>query len=492
MFFLSTLSNIVNAAEDQKGLFNQISEINKNATDGSSYTYQVTGNEIIAGSNLDNLSSKSYWPVKKAVNWTVSGSSSNEGIQGTVGIYNSSATNVSGKLTLKNIGSLKSGTDIKTATASDVNGGVKNLTGYLSSNGKGASETPAVVVYNSNLDVDNVVFAGSSNGNLSDQSELGGAIHVRKGNTVQITDANGNKKTVTVTGTPVANIKNSKFIENKSNDNGAAINTDHVQLNVSNSQFVKNSVTGHGGALDVGGTTTLTNSRFYNNKANELGGAIFVHDYSTLTSQNNVFEGNSVSNQNGGAVENTGTLKINGDTFIKNSADGTTSSGGAVSNDFVTYYDSNNVATKYRGTAEIKNATFKNNTAKNTGGAVYNVGTMASQGSTYTSNTAKSGGAVSNDTPKGQTVSQFTSTNDTYNSNKATSVGGAVYNTANATFDGVTFSNNSATQGGAIYNTGTVTLNNAYKTKIYNNTSSGVGSAIYNTGTVIRQGGFGF
>ena len=484
LVFLSTLSNTININAAEKGIFNQIDEINQNANNGDTYNYKVTGNEIISNTNLSQVSSKTFWPVQKAVNWNITGNKANENIQGTVGIYNTATSNVSGKLTLKNIGSVKTGTDIKNASLSDVNGAVKNLTSHLNNNNKEASETPAVYVINSNLDVDNVVFAGSSNGNLSNSSEAGAAIHVRKVQTMQITDANGNKKTVTVSGTPVANISNSKFIENKTNDNGAAINVDKVQLNVSNSQFVKNTANEHAGAIDVGGNTVFENNKFYKNSANDLGGAVFVHDYSTLTSNNNIFEGNKVSVQNGGAVENIGKLKINGDTFTQNSANGATSSGGAVSNDFITRRDaSGNIIGTYRGTAEIKNATFNNNFAKNSGGAVYNVGTMTSQNSTYKGNKAAGGGAVSNDTPTNQTTSKFTSTNDVYTDNTATSVGGAIYNTAEATFDGATFTKNSATQGGAIYNTGIVTLNNAYKTKFYDNNATGVGSAVYNTGT---------
>jgi filamentous hemagglutinin family protein len=112
-------------------------------------------------------------------------------------------------------------------------------------------------------------------------------------------------------------------------------------------------------------------------------------------------------------------------------------------------------------TLNINNSTFSNNSA-NTGGAIYNQGTATITNSTFSSNSANFGGAITN-----QGIA--TITNSTFSGNSSQNEGGAIYNFANtATIRNSTFFGNSAnSSGGAIVNfgsmggNGTVTIANS-------------------------------
>jgi hypothetical protein len=167
-----------------------------------------------------------------------------------------------------------------------------------------------------------------------------------------------------------------------------------------------------GGAIDNYGTLSISKSTFTNNSANR-GGAI--DNYGTLSVDTSTFINNTANYDYGGAInnENGGTLIVNKSTFRNNTASNhDLGAGGAIDNGSM-------------ATLTVNNSTFRNNTANYDygGGAIYNFdGTLTVDNSTFTNNTATSGG-------------------------------GAIYN-----FDGTltvkssTFTNNSANRGGAIIN----------------------------------------
>ena len=188
---------------------------------------------------------------------------------------------------------------------------------------------------------------------------------------------------------------------------------------------------------------TINGANFTNNAANSSGGAIYNNcsNNTTMTAQVNIsgttFNNNGILQRDsenatvtssGGAVYNTGHLKIDGNSsFTNNTA---VSSGGAVTN---------------AGVANISNTTFANNGnysyrnnsqdysgVTNMGGAIYNSSTSA----------------VSTDSQTSLTVNNVTFTNNIANN------GGAIYNNDNATIIDSTFNGNQANnQGGAIYGT---------------------------------------
>ncbi len=375
-----------------------------------------------------------------------------------------------------------------------------------------------------NLTIDDAGFkANTSTGN-------GGAIS----NDFVVTNRTDDKPTSVEYGT--LTVSNSTFKENRATDNnqdtlviGGAI------LNVSTANSISNQYEGNvadsGGAIgnevsssrEADGVVynppkavlTSTKDTFVDNKARQVGGAVYnignVYKSSdgslkTVAAEaelNNVTMKNNIGGYQGGAIYNAGTMVINGGTLDSNKTDDDAiGAGGAIRNDMVGIQavESGPVVGLAKGDLTVKNAIISNNMSQQTGGAVHNTGKFDSEGNTYSANSSKNGGAILNETssisnladgvtlPKGT----LTSTNDTFQGNKATEKGGAIYNLADAsaTIEGATFDSNTAATGGAIYNAGTLTINNAATTTFKNNGATNGGSAIYNEtgGTVTIQG----
>jgi predicted outer membrane repeat protein len=177
-----------------------------------------------------------------------------------------------------------------------------------------------------------------------------------------------------------------------------------------------------------------------------LGGAIDSEGPGTLTMTNcTLFQNSDLS---GGAIFNNGfaTLIMDNCTLSGNSATGSsTSNGGGIDK---------------RGVLTISNTTFTSNTALS-GGAIYNEsigplkGTLKISNSTFSSNTAVSGGAMSND-------GMLTMSNSTLSSNSASSTGGGIFNVSGTlTVSNSTFVSNSASKGGGIDNAGTLSIDSS-------------------------------
>ena len=256
------------------------------------------------------------------------------------------------------------------------------------------------------------------------------------------------------------------------------------------------------------GTLTSTNDTFKNNVASQTGGAIYNGTKAEVVIEGASFQGNQAA-QAGGAIYNFGKVTVGEDsstTFKDNKA--TAGQGGAI-------YNNANAQVIVGG------ASFQNNQAEQSGGAIYNSGKLTINNASTTSFTGNKsinakGGAIyngenaeaivggasfqGNQSLQGGAIynngklSVANASTSTFKDNTAgTGKGGAIYNDAKgvATIEKALFQNNQAAQGGAIYNSGKLTINNASTTAFKDNKATGgKGAAIYNAsnGTVIIQG----
>lgn len=328
-----------------------------------------------------------------------------------------------------------------------------------------------------------------------------------------------NGSTLTVNGTT--------FSGNTARENGGAIWNDVGKLNILNSIFTGNSVPLGGGAGAIGyngGTSRLTNSTFKNNSA-EIGGAIC--GWGNLTVTNSTFIFNSVESidyANGGAIcSGSGITKVINSTFYKNKGTGggaiyssglsvtgsifkgnTAEYGGAIINqgrnltitnsifkDNTAGHFGGAICSGAGGLTYVKDSIFTNNSAALYGGGILFFGyTLNVKGSTFTSNTAQNGGAISGGVDDYSMIIVNVS-NSTFIDNTATSNGGAIFNsnlgTLNVTCS--TFTGNNALNGGSLY-TAHGCIVTVISSSFTNNTVTGNGGAIYNEyGTYGGHGG---
>ena len=278
--------------------------------------------------------------------------------------------------------------------------------------------------------------------------------------------------------------------KNTASDKGGAIfNSDDKtgakgDLTLNNVDLKDNNAN-FGGAIWNEGTLTINGGSFEGNKAN-VAGAIYNADGATLTVDGVTFASNSSVNNVAGAINNRdGQVTIKKSTFTGN--DSGTKAGGAI------YNASGNLSTL--GAITIAGSTFEGNKAGN-GGAVWNGsdGKVDIADSTFKGNMAVAGigqgGAITN-------ADQMTITGGSFANNTAKYSGGAIYNGAHAApgqtslmIDGTTFTGNSVTAdfnttkndniaGGAIFNDTNAKLNVTNAT-FTDNTSSLKGGAIFN------------
>ena len=339
--------------------------------------------------------------------------------------------------------------------------------------------------------------------------------------------ANGN-------GGAIYNVSSAEFIigdgatfeKNSANNGGAIYNLGTTSVS-GTARFEENTVSGEegkGGAIYNGtdGVLSFADDVFFNkNEAKNYGGAVYNNGTVSFNAGAK-FENGSAGKQ-GGAIYNNKTISFNETTsFTGNTVSGVDGKGGAIyngtdgvltflsgvsfSNNTVSgegYSDGGavyNKGTVNFGTDDKRvNLTFEKNTAKNSGGAVFNVGGVITvKGDvTFTGDTtAKYGGAIRNykesDTAAG---AQFIADGDaTFTENEASLNGGAISNSEDSLFSvagNATFEKNTAGDtGGAIANMGTVIFgkeNNASSAIFSHNTAqNGLGGAIFNysVGTV--------
>ncbi|MEP7292028.1 MAG: hypothetical protein ABI835_09600, partial [Chloroflexota bacterium] len=222
--------------------------------------------------------------------------------------------------------------------------------------------------------------------------------------------------------------------------------------------------------VNVGANVTISRVVLYNGSTSGNGGAI-LNDGTLLINNNSVLSGNKATGAAslGGAIYSNGSLTMTDSTISSSSLTGGAGTrGGAL-------YNSVGV------TATLTNVAFNVNIANSVagngfGGAIYNLGTVNLDGSTFGTNQAAAGGAIYN-------AGALTITTSLFNGNSVLSPGGggAIFNanTFSANVNRSTFSSNSAADGGALYNAGTLTLTN---TTLYSNSVSSEGGGLYNAG----------
>ncbi len=285
-------------------------------------------------------------------------------------------------------------------------------------------------------------------------------------------------------------VANSNFVNNSQDGWGGAIwATAGHNLNVLASSFKDNYAGVGAGALGGGtkaGMLKIVGAKFINNHAREDGGAIA--SYAGLSISDSVFDGNTAqyeTDENGnytkivagsepvgggalalGAVSDT-TIAAIDTTVFKNNKSGV--NGGAIGTRLAAHAD--NHAAKLD-----VSATFENNFAAQSGGAIYNTfyadnGLDKGDGVTVTgtfdgNNAGMHGGAIYNDgavDKSGNAGGVMTVYDATFENNHAVNSGGAVYNTGTLVIQNSDFEGNKITSGngdgGAIYsNVGSLVL----------------------------------
>ncbi|MEO1645379.1 MAG: hypothetical protein AAFR67_09350, partial [Chloroflexota bacterium] len=194
-------------------------------------------------------------------------------------------------------------------------------------------------------------------------------------------------------------------------DSGATLTVHNVTFQNGDAQASASTNTGYGGAIYNAGTLILNDTTFTNNNADDEGGAVYNHNNADLTVTNSTFTYNTVQVDDGGAIDNHGTVTITNSTFEYNDAVG--DDGGALWNDT-------------GSTMSITDSTIQYNTAGDKGGAIANFGTLTLTNTLVENNTAaQSAGAIYVDT------GSLTITGGTLSSNIATAddggAGWAVY-----------------------------------------------------------------
>ena len=287
-------------------------------------------------------------------------------------------------------------------------------------------------------------------------------------------------------------VNGGSFEGNKANVAGAIYNAAGAELTVDGVTFASNSSAIAGAINNRDGKVTITNSTFKGNDAGKsMGGAVRndsgdIQKDGTITITGSTFEGNKAGN--GGAVWNgsDGKVEIADSTFKGNTAlaEGGLGQGGAITN---------------ANAMTITGGSFANNTAKYSGGAIYNGAHAANgqasltiDGTTFTGNSVKAdfnttqndniaGGAIFNDTNAKLDVK-----NATFTDNTSSLKGGAIFNRdGNVTITDSTFKGNSVPKsaGGAVLNEsgdinkdGTITITGS----TFEGNKAGNGGAVWN------------
>lgn len=214
-----------------------------------------------------------------------------------------------------------------------------------------------------------------------------------------------------------------------------------------------------GGGLTNNGNLTLDRVTVQQNQSGANGGGIFNAANSNLALNTSIIQNNNASS--GGGIFNAGNIGGNASSISSNSAtDGggiLNAPGGTISN-FV-------------------NSTVASNTAANSGGGIFNSGTIQSQQLLIDANTATNGGGILNATGGSLDLNDATVSNNTASAN-----GGGIANTGQATIVQLDINTNQATgNGGGIWNSGNgqVNLNDA---QVINNQAT-FGGGIYSEQT---------
>jgi hypothetical protein len=241
-----------------------------------------------------------------------------------------------------------------------------------------------------------------------------------------------------------------------------------------------------GGAIHNTGTLRVTNCTLGNNAAVLEGGGIF--NSGTLSVTNCTLDNDSANDLGGGiSNESRGTATVANCTLDNDSA---VQDGGAIFNAATlmvanSNLDNNTAArdgggiASEAGTATVTSSNLDNDFAAFEGGGIYNyAGMTAVTNSTLDHDIAGEGGGVSNDGE--QIATTLTLTSCALTNDSATGDGGGIFNhaaTATLTVMDCTLGHDSASAGGGISNSGTLTATSCALT---NDSATGDGGGIFN------------
>ncbi|HSH01070.1 MAG TPA: LamG domain-containing protein [Anaerolineae bacterium] len=225
-----------------------------------------------------------------------------------------------------------------------------------------------------------------------------------------ILDAKGQGRVIYIDNAGRVTLENINLVDGFDSSKGAGIINNGTQLTLTNTIIYSHTVNLNGGGLWTDSNTIINNSHFYDNVAGRFGGAIYFSN-STHWVTNSTF------------LSNTSTITS------------TNRGGGAIFT---------------RANLLIEDSTFGFNHAADNGGALFSTqDTTNIYRSTFISNTATTGGALSHGHDNSGTVYVEQST---FSGNQATNQGGGFYaNNGSNIIVYSTFADNSATTGGAIY-----------------------------------------
>ena len=242
---------------------------------------------------------------------------------------------------------------------------------------------------------------------------------------------------------------------------------------------------GKGGLLYNASTLSLTSDNVALGMAT-TGGGIFTSG--SLNSTNDTFDNNSAVTDGGAIAIQSGSLSSSGDLYLSNKA----FDGGSV-------FEASSVSS-----AVLAGDIFSGNNASGRGGALYVGSTTTSANNTFDHNLATGvdgsrglGGAIYISTANG-TNAKFQSTNDTIADNTSNNSGGGIYNagtlvTVNDTIAGNVATDNFhlvdskvyLTSGGGVYDLGPTGLWDSVNTIVAGNTNGVKGSDVQTKGAVV-------
>lgn len=240
----------------------------------------------------------------------------------------------------------------------------------------------------------------------------------------------------------------------------------------------------------------LTGSQLLTVSGNNASRVFEIGTEATVSLFGLIIADGSVTGDNGGGINNSGTLILANSTVSNNTVrtnSGIGSGGGIyntstliVSNSTISRNSNANMQNSgpgggiYNlGTAIVSNSTISDNFSSR-GGGIYSLGTLTVSNSTISGN---SGGGIYN---TGLTDVRNTTISDNARITRGFAYGGGIYNSGTLRVSNSTLSGNSVSalfgvEGGGIYNEGTATVSNS---TISGNASRGGGGGIFNSGTL--------
>lgn len=288
------------------------------------------------------------------------------------------------------------------------NGGAIHITGNGNmaieastfNNNTASAEGGALWNGSGNMNVGSTNFnANTASGNDPDQG--GGAIYNLSGVlTLNNSNfANNNANGTSGSGGAILNdigatllIDTASFEGNISNRAGGAIEDNSrsaTLVSISNAVFTNNltgSAPGNGGAIHItgNGIMTIENAVASDNTASNEGGAFWngsgAMQINRVRFENNISNGVNSEDGGGAIFNNGGLLSLQNSSLSGNQAAGNNGSGGALAN--------------VGGRVQVFNSTLSGNIANNTGGAIYNRGSLTLENSTVVLNEAKIDGGA--------------------------------------------------------------------------------------------------